>query len=234
MKSPSPRPETLEQFSGIAPVFPLPDVVAFPNSILPLHIFEERYRTLISDLLAGPRWLALALLRPGWEARYETREAPVHSMVCLGRVTHVAPLGDGRFNILFQGVTRARIVDEPCSNSPYRIAQLERQTDLLPHEPSIDRARRVHELIAEFRMVVPEIDLDHVWHQTVATDLPLGGVCDILSHALSLPVGQAQQLLDETNVDLRSDLLLDRLRDSIRVRCEPPAPSDFPPNFSVN
>ena len=49
------------------PVFPLPDLVLFPHVILPLHVFELRYRTMVRDALSGERVIALALLKPGWE-----------------------------------------------------------------------------------------------------------------------------------------------------------------------
>ncbi len=56
-------------------IFPLPNVVFFPHTLLPLHIFERRYRQMLADCLAGERRLAMALLRPGWEAGYHGRPA---------------------------------------------------------------------------------------------------------------------------------------------------------------
>ena len=50
------------------PIFPLPNVVLFPNVFLPLHIFEPRYRTMVADALAGDRIIGMVLLRPGYEA----------------------------------------------------------------------------------------------------------------------------------------------------------------------
>jgi uncharacterized protein len=53
------------------PIFPLPNVVLFPNVFLPLHIFELRYRAMVTDALAGDRIIGMALLRPGFEVEYE-------------------------------------------------------------------------------------------------------------------------------------------------------------------
>ncbi len=53
------------------PIFPLPNVVLFPNVFLPLHIFEPRYREMVADALAGDRIIGMVLLRPGWEADYD-------------------------------------------------------------------------------------------------------------------------------------------------------------------
>ena len=49
------------------PLFPLPSVVLFPNVFLPLHIFEPRYRQMVSDALAGERMIGMVLLQPGYE-----------------------------------------------------------------------------------------------------------------------------------------------------------------------
>src|SRR5687768_2370471 len=67
------------------PLFPLPNVVLFPRAVLPLHIFEERYKTMAADALAGDRLVAMALLRPGWEKSYYGRPA-IEPVVCVGTI----------------------------------------------------------------------------------------------------------------------------------------------------
>src|SRR5665213_523951 len=57
------------------PLFPLPNVVLFPRALLPLHIFEERYKAMTADALAGDKQIAMALLKPGWEKNYYCRPA---------------------------------------------------------------------------------------------------------------------------------------------------------------
>jgi len=105
------------------PIFPLPNVVLFPNVFLPLHIFEPRYREMVADALAGDRIIGIVLLRPGWEPEYEGRPA-VYSIGCAGVVTNAERLPDGRYNIVLQGLEKFRVVDEDASR-PYRIAQVE-------------------------------------------------------------------------------------------------------------
>ena len=56
--------------AGIVPVFPLPNAVLFPRTVLPLHIFEPRYRAMVSDADAGDGMIAIALLEPGFEKDY--------------------------------------------------------------------------------------------------------------------------------------------------------------------
>jgi Lon protease-like protein len=68
------------------PLFPLPNVVLFPNVFLPLHIFEPRYRAMVADALDGDRLIGMVLLRPGWEGDYEGRP-PVFPIGCAGLIS---------------------------------------------------------------------------------------------------------------------------------------------------
>jgi Lon protease-like protein len=102
--------------SELLPLFPLPNVVLFPNVFLPLHIFERRYRELVADAIAGDRMIGMVLLRPGWEQDYEGRP-PVYPIGCSGVITHVERLPDGRYNIVLRGLERFRIVGEDHSLS---------------------------------------------------------------------------------------------------------------------
>ena len=105
------------------PIFPLPNVVLFPNVFLPLHIFEPRYRQMVSDALAGERMIGMVLLQPGHETDYQGTP-PVYEIGCAGLITHVERLTDGRFNIVLRGLERFRIVgeEEPTSALLYRRA----------------------------------------------------------------------------------------------------------------
>ena len=91
------------------PIFPLPNVVLFPNVFLPLHIFESRYREMVKDALASDRIIGMVLLQPGYEANYEGRP-PVYPVGCAGVITHSEPLPDGRFNIVLHGSNRFRVM----------------------------------------------------------------------------------------------------------------------------
>ena len=109
--------------SDLLPLFPLPNVVLFPNVFLPLHIFEPRYREMVADALASDRMIGMVLLRPGWERDYEGRP-PIYPVGCSGVITHVERLADGRYNIVLRGLERFRIVEEDHERS-YRRAVVE-------------------------------------------------------------------------------------------------------------
>ena len=102
------------------PLFPLPNVVLFPNVFLPLHIFEPRYRAMVADALAGDRIIGMVLLKPGYEASYEGRPA-VYQVGCAGVITHSEALDGGRFNIVLRGLEKFRIESEDASKA-YRQA----------------------------------------------------------------------------------------------------------------
>jgi uncharacterized protein len=109
--------------SDLLPLFPLPNVVLFPNVFLPLHIFEPRYREMVVDAVGSDRLIGMVLLRPGWDKDYEGRP-PIYAVGCSGVLTHVERLPDGRFNIVLRGLERFRIVEEDQDRS-YRRALVE-------------------------------------------------------------------------------------------------------------
>lgn len=102
------------------PVFPLPNVVFFPKTYLPLHIFEPRYRRMVADAAIGGQCIAMALLKEGWESDYYGNPA-IFPVLCVGRLVSVQPLSDGRSNILLQGLERAHVQAEHFEK-PYREA----------------------------------------------------------------------------------------------------------------
>jgi Lon protease-like protein len=124
------------------PIFPLPNAVLFPNVFLPLHIFEERYRVMVSDALAGDRIIGMSLLQPGYQTDYEGRP-PVYPIGCAGVITHSERLADGRFDIVLRGLERFRITGED-SSKPYRLAHIEPLPDQLTPDdrPALSRERQ--------------------------------------------------------------------------------------------
>jgi Lon protease-like protein len=104
------------------PLFPLPGVVLLPGTLLPLHIFEPRYRAMVSDALAGDRTIGMAMLKPGWESAREP--LPVHAVGGAGEIVDSEKLPDGRYNIVLHGRFRYRILEEAPAD-PYRVARVE-------------------------------------------------------------------------------------------------------------
>lgn len=105
------------------PIFPLPNVVLFPNVFLPLHIFEPRYRQMVAESLEGDRIIGMVLLRPGYRDDYEGTP-PVFATGCTGVISHHERLDDGRYNIVLRGLEKFTIQGEepPAPGRLYRSA----------------------------------------------------------------------------------------------------------------
>src|SRR3954452_17754467 len=103
------------------PIFPLPGAVLLPHALVPLHIFEPRYRKMTRDCDGGLRALALANI-PDARAAGE-RPPRVLPVIGVGVLARVDPLPDGRFNIVLRGVLRARIEEDLPTREPYRLVR---------------------------------------------------------------------------------------------------------------
>src|SRR4051812_25773792 len=129
-------------FKGIVKLFPLPNLVLFPQVIQPLHIFEPRYRQLMADALAEDRLITMALLQPGWEEDYHLKP-PIYPIVCIGQIHQEERLPDGRYNLLLRGLHRARVLEEPKTDRLYRLARVELLDDIpVPFLPTEQVLRR--------------------------------------------------------------------------------------------
>ena len=95
-------------FNGEVRLFPLPDVVMFPHNVLPLHIFESRYREMLEDAVQNDHLITMATLEPGYTSDYYSRP-PLSPFVCVGRVAAHERTKKGTYNLVVIGLQRARI-----------------------------------------------------------------------------------------------------------------------------
>jgi len=193
------------------PVFPLPEVVLFPRAVLPLHIFEPRYRTMAVDALAGAGILAIALLKPGFEPRYYTLRAPIHPVIGLGQIVASEQLDDGNYNILLHGVARARIREE-VPHKPYRVARIE-----LLESPAVAPGGALKESRQTlYKTVRQEFVGDHEirehWLRLFKTKLELGELADLIASVLPIDAELRQSLLAEPDPVARATTLCGHIR----------------------
>ncbi len=189
----------LPESEFVLPLFPLPNLVFFPHTRLPLHVFEPRYRQMVQDALDGDQRFGLILLRPGWESEY-LGAPPVYSTGTLATIEHAVPLDDGRFNIVVRGDARFRILSE-VSAEPYRTARVVTEPEL---EHSASEASEQRELLADLsrqyltylpdQMAVPEIET-----------VDLHSLTNALIMSLNLPVEEKQKLLETSDVRARAE-----------------------------
>ena len=117
------QPAGAAELPPAIPLFPLQDVVLFPDMSRPLHVFEPRYRAMVADAVRGDGLIGMVLLRPGHEAEYEGNP-PIFPIGCAGEIAEAEELDDGRWLIVLRGVVRFRVLGEDWSR-PYRVADVE-------------------------------------------------------------------------------------------------------------
>jgi Lon protease-like protein len=103
-------------------VMPLPNAILFPRVLLPLYIFEPRYKQMLADCLNGERMFAVALLRKGWEK--EGRNPTPHPIAGIGVIRTCVARPDGSANVILEGVARVHVT-EYVKHRPYRVARVE-------------------------------------------------------------------------------------------------------------
>jgi Lon protease-like protein len=182
------------------PLFPLPNVVLLPRAVLPLHVFEERYKGMTADALRGERLVAMALLRPGWERDYYQAPA-IEPVVCVGSILTHERLPDGRYNFLLQGVGRARVVRE-LRQRPYRVAELEAIVETPALE--IDLAEHRRHLEAVFNDgPLARTAAGAQFAKVLASEIPTSDVADLLAFNLLDDLALKQALLADGDVARR-------------------------------
>jgi uncharacterized protein len=222
----------LRDFANVSRLFPLPRVVLFPHAVLPLHIFEPRYRQMTEDALAGDKLVTIVQ----WRTPYPVKpgvEPALEEIACLGRILQHERLPDGRFNFLLLGRKRVRLGREIRSDKLYRLAEaeiLEDENTELPQEP------RLTEITTLFRKVSErQGTLDPDMKSLLETGLPIGTLTDLVAHSLGLPPAFKQELLAETRVDRRAELLVEILQQIASHQFSAgPGLRSFPPPFSAN
>jgi uncharacterized protein len=186
----------------VIPIFPLPNVVLFPQMPLPLHVFEPRYRKMVADVLATHQTIGMTLLQPGWEADYEGRP-PVYPVGCAGTIERSEPLADGRYNILLRGRTRFRVTGERAGEA-YRLAEVESLADR-PGDPAEVESLRGAVLAALGRSADGTVSL------VLQAELPSDVFVNALAQSLDFAPVEKQSLLDCDTIAARYERLLEIL-----------------------
>lgn len=200
------------------PLFPLPNAVLLPRAILPLHVFEPRYRKMTLDALKGSRCIAVALLKPGYEANYHTLKSEIHPVVGVGKILREERLPDGRFNFLLQGAWRGKLIEEK-RNQEYRIGRI-KPLNPLPGQPDDECAlrRRLRELLEAEPIATMAREAN--WLQVLAcSSYSLSDVVDLIASTLLTRPEDKQCFLSEASVAKRAQCILDML-ESVKIRMQ--------------
>jgi len=188
------------------PLFPLPNLVLFPQVAVPLHIFEDRYKLMISRCIDQTDIFGLVLLREGAE---QESDETIHRVGVTARIVEVERLEDHRLNILCAGESRFRIL-EFTGEQPYWTAEVELFEDE-PEEEDLDelfgRVSRLYRKAMELTSRVKEMEIPIL-------DLPQSplSLSYMVSYVLDLNSVRKQELLETTSTRLRLDGLVDELK----------------------
>lgn len=214
------------EFLGTVRMFPIPNLVMFPHVVLPLHIFEERYREMMEDALATDQLMAMPVLKPGWEPDYAGRP-PLEPWACLGKVVLHNKLSDGCYNLLLMGVARLRIVEELEPRRSFRQARAEIVADVCPDPDGSQAAELRGRLLQLFDKRVATGQAPHSLKELLERDVPLAQLTNLVAYAIPLSPEAKVKLLGEPCVVDRTLRLIELLG--------APSPADkFPPPFSIN
>lgn len=189
----------LPQGEFLLPLFPLPNIVFFPHTRLPLHVFEPRYRQMVTDVMEGDQRFGIVLLRSGWEADYFGAPA-VHDYGTLGTIEQAVPLEDGRYNIVVRGDSRFRILEE-VSRVPYRTARV-------IAEPEIEHSAVESLAQREWLADVSRQYLRYLPDQTAVPEIEtvsLDALTNALIMSLNVDVEEKQRLLEMADVIARAE-----------------------------
>ena len=195
-------------------LFPLPGMVLFPRAILPLHIFEPRYRQMTADVLAGDRLIVMAQFAGGWEQLGGGEVPPVRPVCCLGRVGEVQALPDGRSNLLLHGLARVRLETER-PGKPYRRADVRLLGEDKPFEIDLDPLRqRLREVFAQPPLAGSS--LGRQFARLLEGPLPTADLADVMAFELVEPPEVRQALLEELDAAARVRALVGMMEQANR------------------
>lgn len=190
-------------------IFPLPTVIFFPKTLLPLHIFEPRYCQMVQDTIATKQLIGMFLLDEGWQENYYGNPS-IHSIGCAGEMIHVETLPDDRYDIVLRGLYRVRPI-EMVQEFPYRKARVAVLPEIL-NESSEKIQSMTENLLSGFKKVDPEgLKL------LESEDPDFSEVVNQIANQLPMELETRFELLKMDDVYLRAEAVYELLSKRISV-----------------
>ena len=225
-------------FAKPIPLFLLDRVHLLPQQIVPLHIFEPRYRQMVTHSLDGAGQIAMAMFDGReWKQEYQGRP-DLRDAVCVGQIGQHERMADGRYNIILQGICRARIIEESPGSSErlYREAFLEPigfdETDA--KELTLIRTRLSSSLsttpLAKLSVAKPILDCAR------DTQIPTTALLELLGFTVINDNELRYKLLAEGDALVRAEMIFGELTQLSRLikQADKQRPQDWPKGCSWN
>lgn len=193
------QPETL-------PVFPLPEIILFPGCILPLHIFEPRYRSMIDYCSESGDELAIAPFEIGYKPSSGIKNPPIEKIFGYGKIIEKVYLADGRSNIILEGIGIVELIDYQ-SMEPFRIAKVQEYKRKSVQKSNVEYLAILDEIIHLTKRILlrdgtPEILLNHI---NKAQILP--NPIDFISSILYIEFAKKQSILSQRDEMVQAQVL---------------------------
>jgi hypothetical protein len=187
------------------PLFPLPGVVLLPGTLLPLHVFESRYRAMVADALQGDRTIGMAMLKPGWQT--QGSHPSIYPVGGAGEIVESEELPDGRYNIVLEGRFRYRVLSE-AESDPYRTARVEEIASIPLPSPQ-EEARVTGMALRLFAAVAGQMDLPPLPEGPLSAERLASEIAVRLRYSAE----ELQAILEIDRVANRFGSLLGRMRE---------------------
>lgn len=205
------------QQKEIIPIFPLPGIVFYPGTPLPLHIFEPRYQQMTFDALGNKRKIGMVLLKPDWEDNY-FEKPEIFPIGCVGSIENEICHADGKYDFILAGLSRFRILKE-VDGEPYRRAEIElleeQNEQEIGEEPNANRDSLI-DRYNEFISLIPDnnsLKKKLNWDQ----DQKLSLFVDRFAYRLDLSQEEKQSFLEEQDVLRRAEFIHSFLKTKIEL-----------------
>lgn len=215
-------------------LFPLDGVVLLPHGLLPLHIFEPRYRQMSADALDSDREVTMILPAASESLLGLSEPVPLDTVACIGAIHQEQQLPDGRYLYWLCGKWRVRLVEEVAVDSLYRQARVVPILDYWSPQLQTRRELQRAEITSLLRRLLPE-ESEAVDKFFLLIDEPsdAGTFADLVGYAAPVSLEIKRRLLESGDVDERLEILAASLREILQTqgKCE-----DLPffPQFSPN
>lgn len=225
-------------FGRPMPIFPLDQVTLLPQQVLPLHIFEPRYRQMVTDALDASGQIAMAVFEGrDWKQQYHGRP-PIRPAVCIGHIAQHEKLADGRYNIILRGVCRARVIKElaPRDARLYREAMLEPIGLEQDETPTLKALRISIEQDLDAGPLSRLTDGATLLEYVRDDDIPTAALIELISFTLVKDREKRYRLLEEGDADARAEMVRREIAEIDRIirLALPQTGGEYPRGYTPN
>ncbi len=186
-------------------VFPLAGALLFPGMHLPLHVFEPRYRAMVSDAMARDQRIAIIQPRPqmAGDEEFDENHPPLFDLGCVGRIAEVQAMDDGRYNLVLEGLSLFRVLRELDVTTPFR--QVEADMVPIVDDETLSLGRR-SSLELESRRFADAQGYSVDWD--AVTQLDDTSLVNGIAQIAPFDVAAKQALLEAIDIEERAELII--------------------------